>query len=103
MLKVCVSDGASLMVMDLVEYQGRLWIVPAWIEWQRERLQAPARLIALDSVAHRQASANVPFQYEVSTIIPRAVLDGSDQNPEEAGFEVLERPGIAIPLQPRSQ
>jgi len=100
--KAAVSTGNRLLVLDVVPYLGRLWLVPAWREFPDQGAQAPERLICLDDLRHRE-NPKGPIRYSVDELVPMSVIDGTAQESERDRFEVIEAPPIAIPLQSRLQ
>jgi hypothetical protein len=92
-----VSDGASLLPLDTIEYEGGLWLVPLWIATQDgERLQ-PARIIRLDSLPHTKLGPPQPFDFQLLSPIPKGVLDGTASPLVMQRYDVIESPAIQRP------
>ena len=89
------TDGAEILEMNAIEFEGQLWLVPEWLENQDERWSTPTRIIALDPSQYQGSSSS--GRYIVSRPIPKSVLAGRVP-PELAGrYRVVERPDIRIP------
>jgi hypothetical protein len=97
---VIVNDEQRLLQLLVVRWRGHLWIAPEWIDDADRGLQKPARLIRLDTLGHRD-HADRPYHYSLIAPIPRSVLDGRHPAPQFLGFEVVEAPDVAWPLQDR--
>lgn len=97
---VIVNDEQSLWHFLVIYWRDRLWIVPEWIELPGQKQRRPARLICLNSLHYRE-HRDRPYRYSLIAPIPRSVLDGSHPAPQVLGFEVVEAPDIAWPLQGR--
>ncbi len=97
---VIVNDEHRLQQLVVVHWRDRLWIVPEWIDDAEQAVKKPARLICLDSLHYRE-HRDRPFRYSVVAPIPSTVLDGTHPAPQFLGFDVVEAPDIAWPLQAR--
>ena len=97
---VIVNDEQRLLQLLVVHWRGRLWIAPEWIDDTDRGLQKPARLICLETLDHRDHDDR-PYAYSLVAPIPRSILDGLHPAPQFLGFEVVEAPDAAWPLQVR--
>src|SRR5215472_12766093 len=97
---VNVNDEDSLLQLDVIEWRGRLWIVPEWVDNSKPGHERPARLICLESLHYREHNDR-PFRYSLVAPIPGSVLDGSHPAPQFLGFEVVESSDYPMPLRLR--
>jgi hypothetical protein len=95
-----VNDEQRLLQLLVVSWRGRLWIAPEWIDDPDRGVQKPARLICLDTLGHRDHDDR-PYAYSLVAPIPRSILNGLHPAPQFLGFEVVEAPDAAWPLQDR--
>ena len=90
-----VSDG-QLYRMDTISYQGKMWLVPSWLDNAQKGWRIPERIIWLDVLPH-QATPGGPTDFVLSAGIPKAVCDGQIPQQPEGLFLVIERPDIRFP------
>lgn len=90
-----VPDGCIYKI-DAISYQGKMWLVPEWLDNPLGGWRKPARLICLDVLPH-QESPGGPSDFVVNVGIPKYLCN--DQNPPkpEDGFVVIDRPDIVFP------
>jgi hypothetical protein len=57
-LVIGVDDG-GISKCDAIEFDGKLWLVPRWLDFPAQGLTKPARLVRFDTLLH-QATPNSP-------------------------------------------
>lgn len=99
-LLIIRTDGThDIELMDVIEFDGKFWLVPEWLDNPSLGMTMPARIVSLATIGHNRSTGNP--QFTVEDPIPRSVFEGSIPSPEEAhGFVVLERPAIRLPIPP---
>jgi hypothetical protein len=101
-MKTCAffSGGmhGQLWLVDTIEHEGHLWLVPEWLEAPSEGWKTPRRIICLSLIRHQQTPKHPRFQYMTTDPIPIAVFDGHAQPEEAVGFVVVEAPNIRVPI-----
>jgi hypothetical protein len=95
--KTIVSDGQSILPVDTIEHEGKLWLVPLWIEDQDTKEKWPARRIQMDILAHKKLGPPQPWDFHLLDPIPKGVLDGTVPSKEAHGFVVVDSPAIRRP------
>mgnify|MGYP001579347307 FL=1 len=90
-----VDDG-MIYKMDTIEYQGKMWLVPEWLDNALEGWRKPARIICLDALPHQKSSGG-PADFVLNAGIPKSVCDGQIQTQPEDLYIVIERPDIKFP------
>lgn len=91
------ADSGDIFMVDAIDHEGGIWLVPHWICNPATGLQSPVRIIRVDCLAllsGRQAmGANyaVPFE-KVST----ALLEGRAK--PAPPIELIESPSIFFPI-----
>ncbi len=102
-LKVMVMglEGGTISKCDAIEYEGKLWLVPRWLDIPAKGVTKPARLVRFDSLPH-QAMPPGFGDYCVNVPIPKELFE--DHTPKKAipGFEFLELPEISFPMKDRT-
>jgi hypothetical protein len=97
---IAITDESTIFQADTVEYQGKLWLVPEWLEAPTEGWKKPRRIIRLDGLEYQRLEAGDPRgNFVLKWPIPRAVIEGRDQNAANNGYVVVELPlGIQVPI-----
>jgi hypothetical protein len=78
-LKVGVgSGGGAIQECDAIKYDGKLWLVPQWLDEPGRGTTKPRRMIRIDSLPH-QPMTNPAFglDFILNGPLPKAVLDGA--------------------------
>ena len=92
-------SGGTIEMVDTIEHDKKLWLVPFWIDQLGLKQTRPARLIRLDSLPH-QAVSGSKWDYVLNTPMPREIFETQPLKQEALGFEVLELPDIWFELLP---
>jgi hypothetical protein len=92
------SDVGSGMLfrVDTIEHDGKMWLVPEWLDNPREGWRKPARIVCVDGMSHQRTMAG-PTDFVLNTGIAKAVFQGHNQSEEEMRFLVIEGPDIRFP------
>jgi hypothetical protein len=91
------SDGDGTMFLaDTIEYEGKYWLVPQWLEAPAEGWKRPARIVSLAPLKH-QKSTMPGIDFVLNVPIPKAVFDGEVPTGSGAQYVVIERPDISLP------
>jgi hypothetical protein len=98
---VTLADGdGGLLVADVIEHQGKKWIVPTWSEYPTEGYKKPERIICLDSLRHQKGSL-LPVDFVVNDPIPKSALYGPDQPAANSGYLVVRQPDVRFQISRR--
>ena len=93
-LKTLVSmEGEGLVYMDTIEYEGKFWLVPEWLDIQRAGWSRPARIVCLSSLPHDKSQSQT-HQFFVRNLVPKDVLSGERQPLPTELYEVVNLPPI---------
>ena len=82
---------------DAIEYDGKLWLVPHWLEVLQQRVSKPARMIRFDNQPHQALCGSKFGDYLLNGPVPKALLERTTPGQPIAGFEYVELPDIEIP------
>ena len=99
-LKVGVgSGGGAIQECDAIKYDGKLWLVPQWLDEPGRGTTKPRRMIRIDSLPH-QPMTNPAFglDFILNGPLPKAVLDGAATPEQAAQYEIVELPEIEISM-----
>lgn len=97
-LKAYVQSDGQLLIADVVEFEGKTWLVPHWIDFPLEKVSRPLRIIRLDSLPHQKVPPNDHYQYIVDCPIPKCVFEGQIPPQSQIAFEIVESPEISVPI-----
>jgi|SRR5271166_4034709 len=97
------ADEGGIFECDTIEYEGKVWLVPQWLDLPAKGVRKPRRIIRMDSLPHQKVTNSAYcLDYILNGYMPQAVLDGTAP-PELAGqFEIVELPEIEISMRPRT-
>ncbi len=90
------------LTADTIEYDGKLWIVPKWIEYVAIGRMQPVRIIRLDILPHEKQEPDAPHDFVLKVAIPRTVYERGVQKKYRSDFEVVESPSIFIDIPPET-
>ena len=92
-MSATVRVDDTIGTMTAIEYQGKLWLVPAWLESRSLKISKPERMIRFDNLHHLK-TPNDETQFFVSEQLTVSLVDGETTE----GFEVLVEPDIEFPF-----
>jgi hypothetical protein len=95
--KATVVIDSSIYKADVIEFEGRYWLVPEWLDMPAQGVSMPRRIISLEAIPH-QHTPGVDPEFVVNVPVPRAVFEGRAQSQGERQFVVRELPEIRVPL-----
>ena len=81
--------------VDTIEYEGKMWLVPVWLDSETEDISMPARIICLDNLPYQKIQEGTDYHFVLNCPIPRSIVGGKNQNYKE--IWVIERPNIILP------
>jgi hypothetical protein len=96
---VQMEDDGSLGQCEAIEHDGRVWLVPYWLESPTRAETKPSRIIPLDILQHQKLSAGNPYSADfiLNDPMPRNLFDEKISPQLAKLFQVVEAPDIVIP------
>lgn len=94
-LEVLLSSGGITQVMDAIDYEGGIWLVPEWLDIPEQRVTKPVRIVRVDVLPHDDRRTD-GGGYSIRRPIPRSVLDGEVTFVEGRQYIVHEAPDIVF-------
>ena len=91
------GKGGAIHTMDAIKYDGRMWLVPEWLDYKDEKVTMPARIVCLDSIPHNVSRSKIR-DIVVDGPVPRSVFEGRIPPGQEGKYLVIERPDIRLPI-----
>lgn len=91
-------EQGTTALCDGLEHEGKLWLVPQWLDVPGQGLTKPVRLIRFDQLEHTHSpGAKDGIEYVVNVPIPKTLFDIRTPKITEPGFEVVDLPELALP------
>jgi hypothetical protein len=91
-------DTGEMKLIDTIEHEGSLWLVPYWLDTPYPKMRKPARMIRLPKEGLRDLGRRFLGSdiraHKLDDPIPKAVVDGTSQSAWPHG--VLEAPDLMI-------
>jgi hypothetical protein len=94
---VAVNDGANsgIDLCDTIEYEGKLWLVPAWIVSPDRQSRKPARIICMHGLRYQNAPQGA--DYVLNDPMPKSLFEpGQPQVGPE--FVYRDMPNIVLSI-----
>jgi hypothetical protein len=89
------ADSGQLFIGDVIEHEGKLWLVPEWLEGPTKSTARPARILCLDGMHLGEPRPQYQHRMDwvLSTPLHTDILEGRrvSSNPL-----VIEKPGIVL-------
>jgi hypothetical protein len=92
-----LDNGGGLFLMDTIEHEGALWLVPDWIVFHDEKVQKPRRIIRLDGLKYQKTKFG-KADYVLNDPLPSILIDPAHRNQQLPGYVVKEAPDIQAPV-----
>jgi hypothetical protein len=98
-LKVGIpSDSGMIYKCDAIEYEGKMWLVPEWLDVPARGVTKPRRIIRMDLLPHQKMSnPGYGMDYVLNGYMPKDVLEGKASPQQERQYEIVELPEIELP------
>ena len=91
------EDGSDPTLIDVIQHQGQLWLVPEWLVDPELRRRRPARIILMQRLRFQ----NVGFlgaDFLLLDPVPRAILTGQTPPEKALPHVVILEPDIVLTL-----
>jgi hypothetical protein len=92
-------ENGTVYKYDGLEHEGKLWLVPQWLDVPAQGVTKPARLVRFDHLRHQHSpNAKDGIEYVINVPIPIALFDVRRQLKATNDIECKELPDISFPL-----
>ncbi len=96
-LKTMVAiQSEGIFLCDTIEYEGKLWLVPEWLDNPSKGYSMPARIICLTFLPHTHGFSEDEFVLQ--NPIPKSVFDGHIPLELRNSYIVIENPEIFVDI-----
>jgi hypothetical protein len=92
-----IEGDDGLYEQDAIEYQGKIWLVPEWLDSPVLGYRIPARIISLETLRH-QPMQGWSAEFVINDPLPIDVIEGRAQSPLIDKYVVIEEPDLRFPL-----
>ena len=82
--------------VDTIEYKGKLWLVPEWIDTLDGVWTKPARIICLTELPFEKNQSDIPGDYVLQCPMTKAILNGQIPTETTLSFVIVEDPNVEI-------
>jgi hypothetical protein len=97
-----IEGSNTVDLIDTIEFGGKYWLVPKWIVFSDEKVQKPARIIALETIPHQSLQrTDYPAAFVVNGPLPRFLIEGEVPPEAEKLYVVIMAPDIVVPFSAR--
>jgi hypothetical protein len=94
---VALAGTNQIVSVDTIRHEGKLWLVPCWLEATAEGWSMPERIVCIDGLAGGDLAPEFhPNRRMLNDPIPKSVLDGETDTAEGRTYAVVEQPNIRI-------
>lgn len=87
--------GGAHQIMDTIEYEGSLWLVPEWLESTSKGWTTPIRIIRPLKLSFQKMKMN-GADFLLSHSVPTTLFLGHVPLGQEDEFEIIDHPPINI-------
>jgi hypothetical protein len=99
---VMTEDPARLSSCAAVEHNGKLWLVPQWLDNPTAQTTKPERIICVDGMYQPGGKVGQQsFDFVLNVAVPKAALEGPIQSQIIGSFVVIGLPNIEFPMRAR--
>jgi hypothetical protein len=89
-----------ILKCDTIEFEGKYWLVPEWLENATTGKMQPLRIICLDLLPHQKTSL---VDFVLNDPIPKCVFDGEIPVETTLNFQIVESPQIWVDIPKQSK
>ena len=82
--------------IDTIEYVGKIWLVPGWIDNPKEGWRIPERIICLNILSYEETPGG-SADFLLNGGIPKSVFEGKILPEYQNQYIVIEKPDIRFP------
>lgn len=95
-VEVGTSDG-KLHTCDGVEWRGKLWLVPYWIDRPATGETTPLRVIRFDNLPYADVRGSKLGDFVIHDPIPKELFDVQSPREPIGGYEYIDTPAMNPP------
>ena len=96
------AEPGKILKCDTIEFEGKFWLVPEWLEKAAIGEMQPLRIICLDLLPHQKIQRGTPADFVLNDPIPKCVFDGEIPPQTTLNFRILESPEIWVEIPKKS-
>ena len=86
----------QMLDVDTIEHEGKLWLVPEWIDTLDGKWTKPTRIICLAGLPVEKGTPQTGVDYVLQFPMTKAILNGQAPTESSHAFVFVEDPPIEI-------
>jgi hypothetical protein len=95
-MKCLAVVETSLVIIDVIEYRNKLWLVPEWLDSPDGLWCAPRRIIYAGQLRHLRAIGAEGANFALDRTLTDDVLNGISSNLARSNFQIIDLPLLRI-------
>jgi hypothetical protein len=88
--------GGSLLMADAIEHEGKLWLVPNWLDVPDGKSKTPTRIIRFDNLRYSDLRGKSLIDFLLQVPMPDELFGFETPTSPVVGFEFRESPDILV-------
>ena len=89
------NGGTNILKCDTIEFEGRFWLVPVWLEDDFGEIKTPKRIICMSVLDHQVLGPDSSYaDFLVKEPIPKEVLYGEATEHNGIAYLIVECPEL---------
>jgi hypothetical protein len=97
-MKCLAVLDTSLVMIDVIEYRNKLWLVPEWLDSSDGRWCTPQRMIYVGNLrqCHLRVVGIEATDFALDQTLTKDVLNGSRSTRNAAQYQVIDLPALRV-------
>jgi hypothetical protein len=97
-LKCLVVVDTSLVMIDVIQYQKKFWLVPEWLDSSDGRWCTPRRIICADKLRHYdlRAIGTEAADFALDETLTEELLNGTSTSGKTSKYQIINAPGCRV-------
>jgi hypothetical protein len=87
--KAKVAVGSQILDCDAIEHQGKLWLVPFWLDSPSQGVTTPGRIIRFDCLSYSDTRGSNIGDFVIHKPIPKALFEHQTPKEPVVGYEYI--------------
>lgn len=93
---VSFDNSGKLFIIDSIEIDGGVWIVPKWLNYQAEGTKKPERIILMPKEILQRTPDNSRYQFLATQPLPAILETAASESEIPKGYAVQFQPDLSF-------